>query len=517
MDRSSGDTGADRQDPGSRVLWSRDIGSRPRPPLTERRAADVVIVGAGLVGLATALHLALAGQSVVVLEARAVGAGTTGGTTGKLSLLQGTRLSRIAGKHPQEVVAQYVEANRAGFDWLQTYCAEREVELARRDAVTFARRAESVPDLETELLACERSGVPARWDRLDELPFRHYGGVLLPDQAQLDPAALLDALVRDLEMLGVDIHEGTRVRSVRRSGHGVLVVTSQGVVRCGRAVLATGLPIGRRGGFFARLEPLRSYLNAYEVDGPLPRGMYISADEPTRSLRTATDPVTGAERLLVGGEGHVVGREPHPLGRVDALDTWAAEAFPGARRTHRWSAQDYRPTADLPFVGALTPRDGRVLVATGFDKWGLTNGAAAAITLSSTILGEEPSWAGAMAPWSARERPGFRRGLLINAAVAGRMSSDWWRTLTESRPTGPRSAPGTVSQGTRPVAQCTEDGVRRVVSAVCPHLGGVVAWNDAERSWDCPLHGSRFAPDGALLEGPSTRGLRRLEERRHRA
>lgn len=165
-----------------------------------------------------------------------------------------------------------------------------------------------------------------------------------------------------------------------------------------QCVLATGIPILDRGGFFARLKPHRSYCMAYKVPGNLTRGMYLSADSPTRSVRYA--PTADGERLIVGGAGHPVGREKSPSCSVSDLDAWAKQHYPGAMQTHYWSAQDYTPDDELPFVGPILPGDNKIFVATGFDKWGMTNGAAAALALSGRILGGRMEWADAFASWS---------------------------------------------------------------------------------------------------------------------
>jgi len=238
--------------------------------------------------------------------------------------------------------------------------------------------------------------------------------------------------------------------------------------------------------------------------------MYISAGPDVRSLRTARLPSSDAVQLLVGGEGHVVGREPDAAGRLLALDAWTARWFPGARRTHAWSAQDYRPIAGLPLVGGAAPGDGRVLVATGFDKWGLTNAVAAALVLAGRIVGRSPAWAGVFDPWSPHQARGAGRALELNAGVAKDLASRWWDALRPTTEEPLAEGEGWVARtGGAPIARSTVGGTTRTVSAVCPHLGGIVRWNDAELSWDCGLHGSRFTPDGHVIEGPAVRGLRR--------
>jgi nitrite reductase/ring-hydroxylating ferredoxin subunit len=237
--------------------------------------------------------------------------------------------------------------------------------------------------------------------------------------------------------------------------------------------------------------------------------MYLSADGPTRSVRTV--PTDGGELLLTGGNGHVVGRHAHTQQLVDDLTKWTERTFPGAERTHWWSAQDYHPVDELPYVGTLGPRNDRILIATGYDKWGMTNSVAAAFALSSRVLGGSTPWARALDSWSRHEVAGFGSAVAFNAGVAFNMANGWLRPLAGAaagHKGDPAEGDGRVEwQGRKPVAVCTVDGQTQRRSAICPHLHGIVSWNDAERSWDCPLHGSRFAADGSVLEGPATRGL----------
>jgi hypothetical protein len=269
-------------------------------------------------------------------------------------------------------------------------------------------------------------------------------------------------------------------------------------------VLATGMPIFDRGGFFARLMPNRSYCTAFEVPGAVTRPMFISAGSPTRSVRYA--PVGDGERLIVGGASHVVGRKS-PTAELDELSSWAATHYPGAAVTHQWSAQDYTAAAYLPYVGPLLPGEQNVFVATGFNKWGMTAGTAAALMLNGLILGGRMDWARSFAAWSPRELTGIATAMRANAEVAFHLAKGWLAPATRWGGDTPNDGGVVAGPPWRLEGRCAVDGVQHRVSPVCPHLGGIVNWNQADKSWECPLHGSRFAPDGTLLEGPATRGL----------
>ncbi|GAB3815751.1 FAD-dependent oxidoreductase [Tessaracoccus terricola] len=464
---------------------------------------DTVVAGAGITGVATAVLLARSGQRVAVLEARRVGAVTTGGTTGKVSLLQGTVLSQIRRFHSDDVLRAYVQANLEGQAWLRHHLEQHGVEAQERTAYSYATTPEGSARLRDELTACRIAGLDARWAGETELPFAVHSALELPGQLQIDPMTALEALLRELRERGGAVYEGVRLTDAS-SGFPVQIETTAGKVSAEHLVLATGTPVLDRGAYFAKLLPLRSYLLAFRVpDADLPQGMYLSVDKTTRSLRTAD--VGDGELLLVGGSGHVVGRGGSTKRRVDDLVHWTQLNFPGARRTHAWSAQDYRTLNRVPFVGKLPRGGGHIWLATGFNKWGLANAVAAALNLSGQILGGHMEWAEKLG--SRITKPaGVLEALRTNAGVAAHLAGGWTKGL--ANPADPPVGGGDVGRdGTRLVASTTSGGRTCHVSGVCTHLGGVVEWNDAEESWDCPLHGSRFAPDGTVLEGPATKPL----------
>lgn len=491
----------------STSLWLQSAPAIPADPFEPDGAYDVVIAGAGLTGLTTAVMLARSGSRVCVLEARSVGAVTTGNTTGKVSLLHGTQLSQIQRFSSERVLAAYVDGNTAGQGWLLDFLETRQVPYEVRDAYTYATTLDGLDRLDAELRAARGAGLPVSEERVCDLPFAVEGALILRGQAQVHPMRVLAALAGELRRLGGRIVEGERVTAVSAAEPAVVTSTS-GRTTADAVVLATGTPILDRGLYFAKVEPHRSYVAAFRVPGAVPQGMHLSAETPARSLRTARD--GGGELLLVGGNGHPAGRGGSTAAHLADLTSWAERTFPGAERTTWWAAQDYRSANRVPFVGWLPRGRGRIFLATGYDKWGMTNAVAAALSLAADLTGAEPpEWARTLHHRVTRPID-LADGARANASVGVEAAKGWAAAETAGAigEAAPVEGTGVVGRrGLTPVAVSTVDGSTCALSAVCTHLGGIVRWNDAERSWDCPLHGSRFAPDGAVLEGPAVEPL----------
>jgi glycine/D-amino acid oxidase-like deaminating enzyme len=457
-------------------------------------------------------------------------------------VLHGAIYHRIAERHGPAVARAYHHANRAGLDLLVRLHGELGVPspLERRPALTFTAESADLPLLRRELDAARSAGVAATWVDDPATPFPALAAVEVADQWQFDPVPYLEALAAALTTHpGCHVFEETTVRGLP-DPLGRHLRCDAGRVRAEHVVLATGIPLADRGLFFARQEARRSYALALRTPDPLPEGMYLGIDEPTRSVRTLPDPDDPGRRLLlVGGGGHVAGRDADPVAHQQDLLAWARRHVDVTEVTHRWSAQDYLPADGLPFVGPLLPVPGAPLVATGFAKWGMTNGSAAGLALAGRIAGDPPAWAATFDPARVGGARGVRELVRLNASVGAHLVGDHLAVLTgrtlrfghpprpepehradghdgdpDGRGGSPSVPPGRIRREGRhyvgtSAASAEADPCR--VEAICPHLGGVLAWNDAEASWDCPLHGSRFDRCGRLLQGPATRDLNRLD------
>lgn len=502
-------------------LWKSDVTPTTGTPVEPGRRHDVVIVGAGLTGLATALELVRAGMDVAVVERGSIGELASGSNTGKISLLQGTTLSSLRRHHPASLVRAYADANRDGFEWITRAADELGVPTTVRTAFTHAQGADGVAAVTEEYRAAREAGLGVRLAGADELaagPVRMTAAVALDHQRAIDPMSLLTALASAFVAAGGRLHLHTAVRRVRVVPK-PRVETDAGPLFAANVVLATGAPITDRGLYFAKISGMRSACVSFDLEGDVPDGMYLSADSPTRSVRTVTAGdgagAQGAPQLIVGGAGHPVGRTESELGMLEELVAWARETFPVGAETHRWSAQDYTSHNRVPFIGVMPRTLGRVRFATGYAKWGLTNAPAAALRIASELRGEKlrerAAWMKVIGT-RLTVPADLARGAKENAKVGAVATRGWAEAVSRSTPVArPAEGAGTVAQHHgRPVGVSTVAGETRAVSAVCPHLGGVLEWNDLECTWDCPLHASRFTAEGARIEGPASTGLRRL-------
>jgi glycine/D-amino acid oxidase-like deaminating enzyme len=438
--------------------WLRSEPPRPRPALDGDLTVDVAVVGAGLTGLATANELRTRGLRVAVIEADRIASGSTGFTTAKVTALHGLRYADLVGRHGRDRAQQYADANA----WALERVVALDPDAERFPAITFTTEADRIHDIEAEVEAAASLGLPASLVTKADLPFPIRAGVRFDAQAQIHPRRLALRLAE-----GLDVYEETRVLELDEHGDGVELHTERGTVRADHVVLATLLPFDDAGAFFAKTEPVRSYAMAVRIDGDAPDGMYLGIDSPTRSIRPLTFD-DGEVGLVIGGNGHRVGEEDDTPGQYADLETWARATFPVRTVEARWSAQDYVPVDHVPYIGR-SPRRQRTYVATGFQKWGMTTAFVASSVISDALTDRANPWREVFDATRADVAASAKEFMQTNAHIL------------------------------KPFVQGHLRTTRR-----CSHLGCIVNWNEAERSWDCPCHGSRFDEQGGVLEGPAT-------------
>jgi glycine/D-amino acid oxidase-like deaminating enzyme/nitrite reductase/ring-hydroxylating ferredoxin subunit len=491
-------------------LWLDTVERVPRPALGEDVHADVCVVGGGITGLSAALQFARAGASVVVLEGRFIGAGATGYTTAKLSSLHGLTYARLESRLGQSAARAYGEANEHGIERAFDLVGELglDADLRRKPNLTYAESSDDRGAIEAEVAAARRAGLPASLVEQTDLPFPVAAAVRFADQAEFHPVKFLEGLAGALGDTGARVHEGTLAVSVD-AGTPCRVRTDAGrTVTAGSVVVATHLPFLDRGLYFARCHPERSYVVAAPYDGSAAAGgMYLSTESPAHSIRTHA--MGGRTWLLVGGESHKTG-QGDASERYERLAGWTRERF-NVDPVMRWATQDQMPADGVPYIGPVDPISKNVYVATGFRKWGLAMGIAAAELLAAWVAGRDHPWRELYDTRRLRLRASAPTLLKENANVALRFFGD--RIVKRADVDSiPRGAGRIVGAGAAQSAVYRDgEGELHALSARCTHLGCIVNWNSGEGTWDCPCHGSRFGPRGEVIMGPAVRALERRE------
>jgi glycine/D-amino acid oxidase-like deaminating enzyme/nitrite reductase/ring-hydroxylating ferredoxin subunit len=447
-----------------------------------------------------------------VLERGVVCGGATGFTTAKVSALQETKLSEIHRLHGADGAAAYAAASLAAVGRIDALVAAEGIDCGweRADAYTYAADEDQVDAVAQEARVALAAGLDVQLTTAVPLPFAVAQAVRLPGQGQLDPVRYVRGLAAAVDGDGSRVFESTAVGGVEE-GSPCRVRTLDGLTVTARDVIvATNYPLLDRGLFFARMEAARSYLVAARVRGDATDGMLITAGSPSRSLRSHRD---GDDTwLLVGGEGHLVGSDEAQPERFAALERFARAHFDVIDVPYRWSTQDGMPTDKLPYIGAYTLASSHLFVAAGFQKWGMTSATIAAGVLADRIAGRQNPYAAVLDPNRAtvRSAPAVAKAQLWVARhfVGDRLSPAEARSSRDV----PAGEARVVRSGLGKVGVFRDgDGVAHGVSLRCTHLGCLLHFNAAERSWDCPCHGSRFDIDGSVLAGPATEPLHRRD------
>ncbi|WP_223986805.1 FAD-dependent oxidoreductase [Arthrobacter sp. NicSoilB8] len=479
---------------------------------------DVAVIGGGIAGLTAALALKCAGHKVAVLEAARIGTGVTGHTTGKITSLHRLVYTELADRHGPKVAGSYGQANQAAVEHIARVVAEEGIDcdFRRVSNYTYAESDDALARIRDEAALAGRLGLPSTFTSDVPLPFAVRGALRFDHQAQFHAVKYLQGLARAVDGSGCHVFEDTRVTAVR-DGAPAVVETGGGTVRAREVIVAANFPIGDPGLFAERCYLHRSYIVASQAPSARLDGTFISVDEPMRSI-LAID-VDGSRYVLTGGEGHRATETGDAALRYRRLEAFARERLGAGVTSFRWSTQDVMPLDGLPYVGTLSPTAAHVHVITGLRKWGLTNGTAGALILADTLSGRHNPWAAVFdtSRISPAGRAG-REGQRLEPAEAAQPETV--PAETSEQPEQPAQTEQTALAGLRPgegtvveigghktAVYADDAGDLHAVSAICTHLGCTVEFNADDVTWDCPCHGSRFAADGAVIQGPAAEDL----------
>jgi glycine/D-amino acid oxidase-like deaminating enzyme/nitrite reductase/ring-hydroxylating ferredoxin subunit len=491
------------------ALWAEQEPAAPRRPLEGDLEVDVAVIGAGITGLTTAYLLKQAGLRVAVLESRRVGSGETKRTTAHLTEVLDLRFKRLISRFGEKGAKLAVEGQRAAIARISTLADELGVDcqLEQVDGYLIAETPSEGEDLEDEAGAARELGLSPVLGEAP-LPYRGARALRFEKQAQFHPRAYLDRLADRIDGGGCQIFEITSASDVT-DGDPCRVLTDRGTVTARDVVVASGVPISNRVFVHLKLGAYRSYVVAVRCAAPLAPGLFWDMKDPYHYVRSHV--VDGTPYLIVGGEDHKVGEDDDTTAPFARLESYVAERFglATAPTDYRWSGQIIESADGLPYVGRNTASR-HVFVATGYGGNGITGGTWAGTVLADQIRHIENPWSALLD--ATRIKPLAAAGAVLseNLAFPKHLIAD--RLLPLGRKGGLdhiAAGEGAVVsvQGVKLAVYRNAEGHLSSLSPICPHLGCFVHWNSAEKSWDCPCHGSRFDSGGRVLNGPATSPL----------
>ncbi len=424
-------------------VWKKEARHISFDALKGNKTTDALIVGGGIAGILCAYKLKNAGVDCILAEAGNICGGVTQNTTAKITLGHGLIYDKLIKLFGEEKARLYLEAQtRAGKEYADL-CRNIDCNFEIKDSYVYSLNNRR--KIEREIAALHRLGAEAEFSDAGELPFEVAGAVRMRRQAQFHPLKFLHALAKDLP-----IHENTKVIEFLPNK----VVTNHGSISFRKLIVTTHFPIfNKHGWYFIKLYQQRSYVLALRGAQSI-NGMYVDESETGLSFRTYGD------LLLLGGGGHRTGKQG---GCWQELEAFAEKAYPNSEIVSKWATQDCMTLDGIPYIGRYSASTPDVYVATGFNKWGMTNSMVAADILCDLVMEKQNPYAEVFSPSRSILHP----QLAINAFES---------TVGLLTPTAPR----------------------------CPHLGCALKYNRAEHTWDCPCHGSRFDENGEVIDNPAT-------------
>jgi len=469
---------------------------------------DVAIIGAGVTGLTSALLLKRAGQRVAVFEAREILGGVTGATTSHLTQIVDTRYHVIEEKFGREGAKLVAESSAESIKLIELIVNQLKLDCGfeRVPGYLFATTKEQHDELQVELAAAIRAGVNAAAQALPPLPFPVMGSMRVDHQAQIDPRAYLVPIALEINSNGSYVFEKTPVVAIHEGSPCWLETASGPTVKAEQVIVATHSPLN-----VLLLQTKIAHYQSYVISGPIaerPSALLWDMDDPYHYIRTQK--TRHGLQLIIGGEDHKTGQQTHTEAAFERLAQYARKFHMAPDR--RWSAQVIEPVDGLPFIGRNSGSS-KVSVATGFSGNGMTFGTIAAMVMTDRVLGRPNPWASLYDATRIKPLASIKSYIQENVdfplhLVAGVLKPAEAKSLAEVKHDEGKIV---MTGGKRLAVYRDLDGAVHAVSSVCTHLGCHVAFNTAEKSWDCPCHGSRFTADGEVLAGPAIRPLERHE------
>lgn len=503
----------DNLPPHPKSYW-REFSDIPEfPSLNEDIEVDVAIVGGGITGITSAYLLANEGLKVAVLEADKLVNGTTGHTTAKITAQHDLIYDEFITNIGKSKAKLYYEANRQALHFIEKTVSELQIdcEFSKQDAYMYATTEEYARKIEKEAKAYEKLDIDGELVETIPLDVEVKNALIMRNQAQFHPLKYLSHLIQEITEKGGLIFENTTAVNVEAKKNPVVLtrndcrVTAKHVLACSHFPFYEGLGL-----YSTRMYADRSYILAVKPKESFPGGMFISADKPTRSLRSVT--IDGEDMVLIVGESHKTGQGIDTMKHYQALESFGQQVFGLESIPYRWSAQDLTTLDKVPYIGEISFDQPNILIATGYRKWGISNGTAAALLFRNMVLGKKNAYQDLFTPSRFHATPSIKSFLVQNADVASHLIKGKLQMSNIDPETLANDESAIISiKGERKGAYRDAQGELHIVDTTCTHVGCEVEWNSGDRSWDCPCHGSRFTYTGEVIEGPAEKPLQQYD------
>jgi glycine/D-amino acid oxidase-like deaminating enzyme/nitrite reductase/ring-hydroxylating ferredoxin subunit len=496
--------------PRNEPVWWTGVELPERPRLEEDLNVDVAIVGAGISGLTAAYLLSREGRTVAVVDSAGLARGMTGATSAHLATALDRRYADIERVRGREEARLAAESHAAAIDRIERIATDEKIscELARVDGYLFLGEGSEPAELERELAAAGRAGLGVETVARAPLPFETGPCVRFPRQGRFHPLRYVEGLARAIERRGGRLFEKTRADEIR-GGADAAVRAGKRTIACGAVIVATNAPVNDLVVIHTKQAPYMTYVVGARIpDGGVPPGLYWDTEDPFHYVRTERMPDGDGDCLIVGGEDHKSGQADDAEERFERLEGWARARFPQMQEVaFTWAGQVMETLDGLAYIGRNPADEENVYVVTGDSGNGLTHGTIAGMLLTDLVLGRPNPWTRLYDP--SRIVPAAAADFVKeNVNVAAQYAQ--WATpgeVASIEEIAPDSG-ALLRRGLHKVAVYKgARGAIRELSPVCPHLGCLVQWNGAEKTWDCPCHGSRFDKVGKVVNGPANRDL----------